>query len=196
MVYLKAPDKAMALQSKCHAPFLIVVSAADGQQMRKEPQIVELSPKRLVGMSVEMSRVNDRTGELWAAFMPRRNEVPNRSSDDYISMQVYPNGPEQIKNPAGSFFKWAVVEVDGFDYVPEGMAAYTLQPGTYAVFEHNGPASDLSTVMYIFSEWLPRSDVYELDDREHFEVLPSDYDAQDPEAREHFWIPIKPTSRR
>jgi AraC family transcriptional regulator len=48
--------------------------------------------------------------------------------------------------------------------------------------------------MYIFREWLPNSNKYELDSREHFEVLPPDYDAQDPDAREQFWIPVKLTN--
>jgi len=178
------------------AVILAAASEGNGQQVPKDPQIVELSPKQLVGMSLEMSRSEDRTGELWAAFMPRRSEVEHRSTEEFISMQVYPSGPEQIADLAQKFTKWAVVEVSRFDRVPEGMATYTLQSGTYAVFEHNGPASDLSTVMYIFGEWLPNSDEYVLDDREHFEVLPPDYDARDPNAREHFWIPVKLRSNR
>lgn len=164
--------------------------------MRQQPKIVELAQKKLVGMSREMSRLNDKTAELWRAFMGRRHEVANRSNEDYISMQLFPDGPSQLSDPAATFAKWAVVEVDSLDSVPEGMTSYTLQPGMYAVFEHNGPASDLSTFMYIFTEWLPNSRAYELDDREHFEVLPPNYDALDPNAREEIWIPIKTKSQR
>jgi AraC family transcriptional regulator len=159
--------------------------------MSQEPQIVESSPKKLVGMSREMSRIDDRTAELWGAFMPRRNDLTNRVSQSYISMQVFPDGSRQLSDPSARFTKWAVVEVEDFENVPQGMASYTLESGTYAVFEHNGPASDLSTFMYIFSEWLPNSSGYELDDREHFEVLPPDYDARDPDAREEIWIPVR-----
>lgn len=127
--------------------------------------------------------------------MSRRHEVQNRSSQDFISMQVFPSGASQLSDPAATFSKWAVVEVEEFPDVPQGMASYTLQPGTYAVFEHNGPATDLTTYMYIFGEWLPSSIGYELDDREHFEVLPPDYQAQDPNAREKIFVPIK-TKRR
>jgi AraC family transcriptional regulator len=146
----------------------------------------------LVGMSLDMSRMEDRTPELWSAFMPRLSEVNGRLTEDYISMQVFPNGPEQLSDPAASFTKWAVVEVGGFESVPEGMVTYTMPSGAYAVFEHHGPASDLSTFMYIFNEWLPCSSEYQLDDREHFEVLPRDYDASDPNAREEIWIPVMP----
>jgi len=170
---------------------LIVLPAAEGQQLYPEPQIAEISTMRLVGFSLEMSRFNDKTSELWRTFLNRRDEVMNRSTQDSVSMQIYPNGPEQIADPAASFTKWAVVEVDSFENVPEGMDTYTLRSGTYAVFEHNGPATDQSTVMHIYTEWLPNSDKYELDNREHFEVLPPGYNALDPNAHEQFWIPIK-----
>ena len=164
---------------------------SEGQEMKREPQIVELRAKTLVGISREMSRVEDNTAELWQAFMPRRDEVMNRRSADYISMQVFPLGPSQLADPSARFIKWAVVEVDAAENVPDGMSAYTLQPGTYAVFEHVGPASDLSTFSYIFTEWLPSARRYELDDREHFEVLPPQYDARDANAREEIWIPVR-----
>lgn len=159
--------------------------------MTQEPRIVELAPKNLVGISREMSRIEDQTAALWRSFMPRRESIPNRSTPDYISMQVFPGGPRQLADPAAKFVKWAVVEVDALERIPEGMSAYTLQAGTYAVFEHHGPASDLSTFMYIFQDWLPNSDTYALDDREHFEVLPADYNPQDPNAREEIWIPVR-----
>lgn len=159
--------------------------------MKQQPRIIELTQKKLVGMSAEMSRINDKTAALWRAFMARRHEVANRSDQDYISMQVFPDGPRQLSDPAATFAKWAVVEVHSFESVADGMTTYTLQPGMYAVFEHNGPATDLSTFMYVFTEWLPGSDTYELDDREHFEVLPPDYDPRNPNAKEEIWIPIK-----
>lgn len=159
--------------------------------MIREPQIVELGQTKLVGMSQEMSRTNDKTAELWRGFMKRRHEITKRSNQNFISMQVFSAWTSQLSDPAASFTKWAVVEVESFESIPQGMNPYVRQSGTYAVFEHNGPASDLSTFMYIFDEWLPNSDMYELDDREHFEVLPPDYDARDPNAREEIWIPVK-----
>lgn len=160
--------------------------------MDREPRIVELASKTLIGMSREMSRVDDRTAELWRAFMPRRTEVSNRSTRNYISLQVFPGGPSQLADPEARFTKWALVEVESLDSVPQGMSSYVLRPGTYAVFEHTGPATDLGTFMYIFTEWLPGSAAYELDDREHFEVLPPGYDPRDPHAREEIWIPVRP----
>jgi AraC family transcriptional regulator len=157
--------------------------------MGQVPRIEELAEKKLVGMSKEMSRSNDKTADLWRAFMPRRKEVTGRVSDEYMSMQVYPDGPQQIADPMANFTKWAVVEVHQHDDLPESMAPYTLGGGSYAVFVHNGPATDLSTIVYIFQEWLPGSE-YTLDDREHFELLAEGYDAFDANAREEIWIPV------
>jgi AraC family transcriptional regulator len=59
------------------------------------------------------------------------------------------------------------------------------------VFIHIGQASTFpKTMQYIFGSWLPESE-YTLDSREHFEVLPAQYDPRDPDAREDVWIPIK-----
>jgi len=104
-------------------------------------------------------------------------------------MQIFPNGPAQVADPDATFTKWAAVEVTPEGNLPEGMARYTLAGGLYAVFHHEGPASDISTFMYAFGTWLPGS-AYTLDDREHFEVLPENYQPMDPNAEEDIWIPI------
>lgn len=71
--------------------------------------------------------------------MERRQEIVDRSNQNYISMQVFPEEPAQLSDPAARFTEWAVVEeVESFDRIPQGMHSYMLQPGTYAVFEHNG----------------------------------------------------------
>ena len=71
--------------------------------MRQVPKIIELKPKLLVGIPMEMSRMADRTPDLWRSFMPRRDEVEARSSTDYMSMQVYPGGADQVADPSALF---------------------------------------------------------------------------------------------
>lgn len=156
-----------------------------------EPKIVTLEPRLLVGLSTTMSLANNKTAELWRSFMPRRQEVAGRVSGDYISMQVYDISDQSMFRPDTEFVKWATVEVDSHNSIPEGMAAYTLEGGLYALFNHKGPASSAPQIMgYIFGEWLPRS-AFELDHREHFEILPEGYNPLDPEAEEEILIPIK-----
>lgn len=160
-----------------------------------ECKIVDLPSKTLVGMRQRMSLAADTTAELWRRFMPRRGEIGNRATTDYLSMQVYNGSGNGPISPQTEFEKWAVVEVLSDNAIPDGMESYALTGGRYAVFVHQGPASAApKTMQYIFGEWLPSSE-YELDDREHFEVLPESYDPQDPQAREEVWIPVNKGSR-
>lgn len=156
-----------------------------------KPGIETLAPKKLIGMHRKMSLAQNMTVELWRSFMPRRTEVPDRTNSAYISMNIYPETQEGMISPTTMFDKWAAVEVSSYGIIPDGMEAYTLRGGKYAVFIHKGPASAFpKTVQFIFAEWLPASE-YELDNREHFEVLPEGYDRNDPDAEEEVWIPVK-----
>ncbi len=156
-----------------------------------QPSIETLQPKSLVGMRQKMSLAANTTAELWRRFMPRRREVQSRVTNEYISMQVYSGPGDDEFNPETEFEKWAAVEVANHDSMPDGMESYALTRGQYAVFVHEGPASAApETMRHIFAVWLPNSG-YELDAREHFEVLPESYDPRDPQAREEVWIPIR-----
>lgn len=153
-----------------------------------EPRIELLEPKNLVGIHKEMSLPDNKTGDLWQHFMPRRSEIKNRSTAEFISMQKYPDNWNF--SPDSLFIKWAAVEVSSFLDVPHGMETYSLGGGKYAVFLHRGPASSAAkTMQYIYGEWIPNSE-YSLDNREHFEILPEGYSPADPNASEEIWIPI------
>ena len=144
---------------------------------------------KLIGIRMKMSLSDNKTAELWRQFIPRRSEVKNRISTSYISMQNY--GENWHFSPDALFEKWAAVKVSSFSKVPSDMETYLLPGGKYAVFIHNGPASEAPKIMkYIFREWLPESN-YILDNREHFEILPEGYNPLDPQAKEEIWIPIK-----
>lgn len=154
-----------------------------------EPRIETIEPKKLIGMRMGMSLSQNKTADLWRQFMPRRAEVKNRVSADYISMQRY--GEHWTFSPEDRFEKWAAVEVSSFSHVPPDMETYVMQGGTYAVFVHHGPAhAAAKTMQAIFGQWLPTS-AYVLDQREHFEMLPEGYRPVDPNAKEDIWIPIK-----
>ena len=158
--------------------------------MRIEPRIETLLDKKLVGMSVKMSLINNKTGELWKNLMPRRREIMNNVSNDLISMAIYtPNHFMDFK-PSNEFEKWAAIEVTDFEHVPNGMENFTLKGGLYAVFDYKGSSMDTSIFQYIFGQWIPGS-AYTIDDRPHFEILGEKYKNADPESEEEIWIPIK-----
>ena len=138
-----------------------------------------------------MSLADNKTGELWKSFMPRRGEIKNALTTDLISMQVYePNHFSDFK-PTRKFQKWAAIEVSDFSNVPADMENFILPGGLYAVFDYKGLCNDPTIFQYIFGAWLPNSE-YILEDRPHFEVLGEKYKNNDPTSEEEIWIPIKP----
>ena len=155
-----------------------------------KPRIETLAEKKLVGQRINMSLTANKTGQLWGSFGPRIREIPNRTTEDKISMQVYPTLYYANFKPSKEFEKWATVEVSHFEHVPVGMHAFTLEGGLYAVFDYKGSSADTSIYQYIFSEWLPNS-AFEVDDRPHFEVLGHKYKNNDPNSEEEIWIPVR-----
>lgn len=143
-------------------------------------------------MHVQTTLSQQDPATLWGNFMPRRNEITNRLGKDFYSVQIFEAGlGVRSFTPQTKFDKWAAVEVSDFSNVPTGMDFHELSGGEYAVFIHRGLPSDFpKTAKYIFGEWLPNSE-YELDDREHFEIMGEDYRPNDPNATEEVWVPIK-----
>jgi AraC family transcriptional regulator len=161
--------------------------------MNQQPRIVTLTEKKLIGMHITTSLVNNRTGELWRSFMPQRKHISNPASADLFSLSVY--DPEYFNafNPAREFEKWALIEVTDFSSMPSGMEPFTLSGGQYAIFVHKGSHEDASTFQYIFSTWLPQAP-YVLDDRPHFEILGPRYKQGSPDSEEEIWVPVTPKS--
>ena len=154
------------------------------------PKIVHIEPKLLVGMSMQMSIVNNKTRELWQMFMPQRLKVENRLGQDFYSLQVYEPDYSQSFNPEKSFTKWAAVEVSMANDLADGLSQFKLAGGHYAVFHYKGMPGDPLIFQYIYSKWLPESE-YVLDNRPHFEVLGPKYKQNSPDSEEEIWIPVK-----
>jgi AraC family transcriptional regulator len=157
-----------------------------------QPKIITIPEKKLIGMHMPMSLVQNKTVDLWRNFMPRRGEIKNKVNTEFISMQVYdPSYDFTNFDPAAQFEKWAAVEVNSFDHVPPEMEKFVLPSGLYAVFQYKGDLSGAANMFrYIFGEWLPNSG-YTLDNRPHFEILGEKYKNNDPNSEEDIYIPIK-----
>ena len=154
-------------------------------------EIKELPLRNVVGFSVRMSHVNNRTSELWRSLMPRRNEIVNATSKDLLSITRYDSIPDFRKfDPAAEFEKWAAVEVSTIDSYPNGMKAMVMPGGLYAVFNYKGLSTDPAPYQYIFGTWLPASG-FVLDHREHFEILGTNYRNNDPQSEEEICIPVR-----
>lgn len=155
-----------------------------------EAVIKELPLKKLLGRQMEMSVKDNQTTLLWRSFMPRRNEIQSAVSKDLWAVQVYPTGYFEQFDPAAKFLKWAAVEVDRVDMIPEGMEMLEVPAGLYAVFLYKGHSANAEIFHYIYGEWLPASN-YFLDDRPHFEILGEKFKKDDPTSEEEIWIPIR-----
>jgi AraC family transcriptional regulator len=155
-----------------------------------QARIIHLKEKKLVGHSIKMSLIDNKTAQLWRQFSPRVKEVLNRTSEDRISMQIYSADYYRHFSPRNEFEKWAAVEVDNVNDIPQGMKPFILEGGLYAVFDYKGLSTDHSIFQYIFGTWIPNSP-YQIDDRPHFEVLGKKYRNNDPESEEEIWIPIR-----
>lgn len=165
------------------------LSGALEQKNKMNPRIESLKEKKLIGIHLKMSLTNNKTGQLWGRFGPKIKEIKNRVNEDKISMQIYDAFYYKNFNPENEFEKWATVEVEDFNNIPNGLTSFTLEKGMYAVFDYKGSSADPSIFQYIFWQWLPNSP-YLIDDRPHFEVLGKNYKNNDPNSEEEIWIPI------
>jgi AraC family transcriptional regulator len=154
-------------------------------------QIKILTEKKLIGKSISMSFMENKTFQLWSSFMPGRTEIKNTVDSTLYSLEVFPNGYFDNFDAARTFQKWAAVEVKNLKTIPSEMESLIIPTGIYAVFIHKGPATEAhQTYHSIFAEWLPNSE-YTVDDRPHFAVMDERYKKDDPDSEEEIWIPIK-----
>jgi AraC family transcriptional regulator len=163
-----------------------------------KPRIEDFKETKLIGKKLKMSFANDKTFELWRSFSPNRKEIQNQVNTNSFSVVIYPrsNFFEQF-DISEQFEKWAAVEVEKFDAVPNEMEKLIIPNGKYAVFEYKGKPSEAQpTFIYIYSTWLPNSE-YEMDSRPYFALMGEKYTGENPDSQEVFWIPIrlKSTSR-
>lgn len=164
----------------------------NGAIENRNPDIRTLSEKKLIGTYRIMSYSQNTTRALWQSFMPLKKQIKNAIGSDLYNLQIYTSVNHfNAFDPHSEFTKWAAIEVSDFDCIPDSLASYTLKGGLYAVFLHKGlPSKFQKTFDFIFKEWLPKSN-YELDHREHFELLGDNYSPTDPNSEEEIWVPIQ-----
>jgi AraC family transcriptional regulator len=156
-----------------------------------EPRLETIPVKIFAGMRITMSYADNKTGQLWRAFMPRRNEIESTLVPELYSIEIYPPQFFANFNPFAVFEKWAAVEAPTPTALPAEMEPLTVPGGLYAVFVHCGPAvNGPETYRYIFTEWLPASG-YKIDERPHFAIMGEKYDSESVDSEEEIWIPVK-----
>ncbi|MGS2741724.1 GyrI-like domain-containing protein [Sinomicrobium sp. M5D2P17] len=157
-----------------------------------KPKIIQLKETKLIGKKVKMSFTENKTGELWRDFMPKRREIKNNVGTGLYSVEVYSDASFFEKFDPDNFFKkWAAVEVSDHLIVPKEMEKLIIPDGLYAVFPFKGKGSESSDVYkYIYGTWIPDSR-YILDNRPHFALMGAKYKTEHPDSEEELWIPVK-----
>ncbi len=156
-----------------------------------EPSIEFTQEKYFIGMSIEMSLIENKTFQLFSTFMPRKKEIVAPINNDVYDLIIYPKDYFLDFNPVAKFKKHALVEVPNFDNLPKGMESLILPKGKYAVFSIKSHIPNPEVFKYIYSKWLPKSS-FQLDDRPHFDILSEKIQQKAPDAIQEIWIPISP----
>lgn len=158
-----------------------------------KPKIVEIEKKKFIGTSVLTSLANNKIPQLWGEFMPRIEEIANNSNTGCYEIHPF-DSDFKMENFTEDmeFEKWAVVEVNEIDNVPEKLESLIIEGGKYAVFEHKGAMSNIQMSFdYAYGTWLPNSE-YDIDKRADFERYGDQYfGSEHPESITELWIPVK-----
>ena len=156
-----------------------------------KPRMETIPERKLVGKRIEMSAMQNKTGILWKDFMKERHRIKNTASEILYSLQIYDSDYFTNFDPSRRFTKYALVEVENFDHVPDQMEPFILPGGLYAVFFYKGlPGEGAKVFQYIFGKWIPNSG-YIVDSRPHFELLGDKYKNKSPDSEEEIWIPVR-----
>src|SRR5690606_7034978 len=97
------------------------------------PIITTISAKKLIGVSLNMSFIDNKTAELWRSFSARRHVIRTNCSTEVSSLQVYDATVVSRCNPITGCKTSARVAVTASTTRPGGRAILELDGGMYAV---------------------------------------------------------------
>ncbi|SHI64002.1 AraC family transcriptional regulator [Mesonia phycicola] len=157
-------------------------------------EIVNIESKLLAGLKTKMSFSNNKTEELWSALMPKKHLVKAKNND-LFSVEIYRDVSFfKAFDPTKIFEKWAAVEIDSAENIPNDFEALQISKGLYAKFNYKGKASEAAAFYgKIFGGWLPNSD-FVLANRPHFAVMGEKYKGDSEDSEEVIYIPIEKKS--
>lgn len=132
----------------------------------KQPKIIMLDKKCLVGVTslVKLEDMGIPEPILWGLFYNLDKKLKIMRKETYpctYELEIWPEKEiGDTSDPAKEKFMFMVcVEVDNLDEIPPGCIGKTLPACEHAVFRYTGkPIHILKAYMYIFREWLPKSE--------------------------------------
>jgi AraC family transcriptional regulator len=149
-----------------------------------EIKIIEKSGFTVVGMLYHGKNENNEIPQMWQALGPRTGEIENRA-DDTVAYGISAN----VNMETGKFDYVAGFEVSSAVEVPDGMVAFEVPGGKYAVFTTTLPKIG-ETFDNAHHTGLPEAGHQPAGGPE-FELYDERFDPQDPDSVFDLYIPIK-----
>jgi predicted transcriptional regulator YdeE len=149
-----------------------------------KPRIVERGAFTVVGLKYRGKNEEGEIPQMWQALGPRTGEIANMA-DDTAAYGISAN----MDRDTGEFDYVAGFEVSSARDLPQGMVAFGVPAGRYAVFTTTLPKIG-ETFHNAYNTWLPQSG-HQPTGGPEFEVYDEQFDPQDPTSEFDLYIPIK-----
>lgn len=155
------------------------------------PELYEQPSLRLVGLRTrfysvdsEKNNIGEELPRLWGAFLARLPEI--KSTVPGICYGVV----RQEKADSERLEYHAAIAVTSIAALPEGLVSVEVPAGTYARFEHRGPAPRIDhTVSYAYATWLAQS-AYRHTYAPDLEIYGAAYHPTHEDSVFHYAIPV------
>jgi AraC family transcriptional regulator len=152
-----------------------------------EPKFEIKTGFKCVGMNITTSPGSNEIPGLWDKFVPHLDSIPNRINHNICYGVINPLGSKGNENELDYA---AVVEVENFDNIPDGMISAEIPEAYYAVFTHKGPISKfMESIRFVFGEWLPNSE-YTLTGTPELEVYDERFDPESEDSECDICLPV------
>ncbi len=149
-----------------------------------EIKIVERSAFTVAGLKYAGKNENNEIPQLWQELGPRFGEIRE------LAKRAAAYGVSANMNmETGEFDYIAGFEVSSSDDLPQGMVAFEVPSGKYAVFPTTLPQIG-ETYQNVFKTWLPEAGL-QATGAPDFELYDEMFDAQDPSSVLYLYIPIE-----
>lgn len=149
-----------------------------------EINIVERSAFTVVGLKYRGKNEKGEIPQLWGALGLRTGEIENLV-DDSAAYGISAN----MDMETGEWDYIAGFEVNTAENVPEGMAAFEVPGGRYAVFSTTLPRVG-ETFHNAYHTWLPQAG-HRPSGGPEFELYDRRFDSQDPGSEFDLYLPIE-----
>jgi AraC family transcriptional regulator len=148
-----------------------------------EPRIVTRERGVYAGLYRRGRAEGDAIPKLWGAFAARFQELKG-----VVDQEVSYGLCDNMDEATGEFDYLAAVEMEAGTEIPEGMVAWEVPGGTFAVFTCTLPTLG-AAFDGIYKEWLPGSG-YERVPGPDMEMYGKSFDPHDPVSEMQILVPV------